>query len=331
MALAGAALRRLPRALLQSNMLHDERHDRRPGAGPGPVTAPYVPRRTPQSLDLEVRGLRHHFTRWDGGDPEPLFLLHGWMDAGETFQFLVDALPASRTCIAPDWRGFGRSAWPADGYWFPDYLADLEAMLEHFAPGAPVTLVGHSMGANIAMLYAGVRPERVRRVVCIEGFGMSRTSPGQAPARYRQWLQQVREPPEFARFPSLAAFAHLLARRNPRLTPDRAAFIAEAWAGRQADGSVQARADPAHKRVNPVLYRREEAEACWHEVVAPVLYVIAAQSDFMTRFGVDGQPEAMAQFIGRLEACVIDDASHMVHHEQPERLAQAIEAFLERS
>jgi pimeloyl-ACP methyl ester carboxylesterase len=187
------------------------------------------------------------------------------------------------------------------------------------------------MGANIAMLYAGVRPERVRRVVCIEGFGMSRTSADQAPARYRQWLQQVREPPEFARFPSMTAFAHLLARRNPRLTPDRAAFIAEAWAEPQSDGGVQARADPAHKRVNPVLYRREEAEACWSEVIAPVLYVIAAQSDFMTRFGVDGRPEVMARFIRRLEACVIDDASHMVHHERPVELAREIEAFLDRT
>ena len=186
---------------------------------------PYVPRRTPEALELQVRGLRHHVTRWAGTDPDPVFLLHGWMDTGDTFQFLVDALPECRTCIAPDWRGFGRSEWPADGYWFPDYYADLEALLDHFAPGNRVTLVGHSMGGNIATMYAGIRPERVRRVVCIEGFGLSRTRPEQAPARYREWLDQVLEPPKFARFPSVEAFAHLLARRNPRLTPERAAFI----------------------------------------------------------------------------------------------------------
>jgi pimeloyl-ACP methyl ester carboxylesterase len=291
---------------------------------------PYIPRRAPEASDLEIRGLRHHVTRWTGADPEPVFLLHGWADTGDTFQFLVDALPERRSCIAPDLRGFGRSEWPDEGYWFPDYFADLDALLDRLAPGTPVTLVGHSMGGNIATLYAGIRPERVRRVVCIEGFGLARTHPEQAPARYREWLAQLREPPAFARFPSLEAFTHLLVRRNPRLAPERAAFIAAAWTRGEADGSVTVRADPAHKRVNAVLYRREEAEACWREIVAPVLYVVAEQSDFLKRLGADGSPETMARFVRRLEPCVIADAGHMVHHEQPERLAGEIESFLER-
>ena len=295
------------------------------------MTEPYRPRRTPQAVDTTARGLRHHVTLWPGSEPEPVVLLHGWMDTGDTFQFLVDAMPDRYTFIAPDWRGFGRSEWPPDGYWFPDYYADLEALLDQFAPGRPVTLVGHSMGGNIATLYAGIRPERVHRVVCIEGFGLSRTQPGQAPGRYREWLDQVREPPQFARFPSLHAFAHLLARRNPRITADRAAFIAAAWTEPLEDGGVQVRSDPAHKRTNPVLYRREEAEACWREVVAPVLYVVAAQSDFLPRLGADGQPENMARLIRRLEPCVIQEASHMVHHERPEVLAQEIEAFFART
>jgi pimeloyl-ACP methyl ester carboxylesterase len=290
----------------------------------------YTALRAPVHEDIVLRGLRHHLTRWPGPDPEPLVLLHGWMDTGDTFQFLVDALAPRHDCVAPDLRGFGRSAWPDDGYWFPDYYADLEALLDVLSPGRPVTLVGHSMGGNIATLYAGIRPERVRRVVCIEGFGLPRTHPEQAPARYREWLRQLREPPVFANFPSPDALAHYLRRRNPRLTPERAAFVARAWTEPQADGSVRMRADPAHKRVNPVLYRREEAEACWREVAAPVLYVVAAESDFLPRLGTDGQPESMARLIRRLEPCVIDGASHMVHHEQPERLAREIEAFLDR-
>jgi pimeloyl-ACP methyl ester carboxylesterase len=292
---------------------------------------PYQPLRAPLHDSVVVRGLRQHVTRWSGEDPEPLFLLHGWMDTGATFQFLVDALSTRRTCIAFDWRGFGRSEWPADGYWFPDYYADLDALLEQFAPDEPVTLIGHSMGGNIATLYAGIRPERVRRAVCIEGFGLARTRPEQAPGRYREWLRQLREPPEFASFPTLESFARFLERRNPRLTPGRAAFIARAWTAPQPDGSVRVRADPAHKRINPVLYRREEAEACWREVAAPVLYVVAEQSDFLPRLGEDGQPASMARLIRRLEPCAIPDASHMVHHERPKQLAHAIEAFLERT
>jgi len=294
------------------------------------MTHAYVPRRAPECFDLELRGLRHHVTRWPGTDPEPVFLLHGWADTGDTFQFLVDELPAGRSFVAPDLRGFGRSEWPQEGYWFPDYFADLEALLDRLAPDRKVTLVGHSMGGNIATLYAGIRPERVHRVVCIEGFGLARTRPEQAPARYREWLGQLHEPPSFARFPSLEAFTHLLVRRNPRLGPERAAFIAASWTERQSDGSVTVRADPAHKRVNAVLYRREEAEAVWREITAPVLYVVAEQSDFLPRLGEDGRPENMARIIPRLEPCVIAAAGHMVHHEQPERLAREIEAFLQR-
>ena len=295
------------------------------------MTEAYVPRRCPEPFDLHVRGLRLHVTRWPGTGPEPLFLLHGWADTGDTFQFLVDALPGDLGFIAPDLRGFGRSERPAEGYWFPDYLADLEALLDQLAPEGRVTLVGHSMGGNIALLYAGIRPERLRRVVCIEGFGLARTRPQQAPARYREWLGQLRNPPAFARFPSFESFVHMLSRRNPRLPPERAAFIAEAWSERLPDGSVAMRADPAHKRVNAVLYHREEAEAVWREITAPVLYVIGEQSDFFSRLGDDGRPENMARIIPGLDPCVIPDAGHMVHHEQPERLAREIEAFLART
>ena len=287
----------------------------------------YAPRRKPVYEDLKVRGLRHHVTRWPGRDPEPIVLLHGFLDCGATFQFLADALDDRWTLVAPDWRGFGRSEWPLDGYWFPDYYADLDALLEILSPHAPVTLVGHSMGGNIATLYAGIRHERVRRVVCIEGFGLPRTTPDQAPGRVREWLRQLHEPLGFSSFPSFDEFARMLQRRNPRLTAARARFIAEAWATVAADGSVTVTADPVHKRVNPVLYRREEAEACWRQISAPVLYVIARASDFLPRLGADGSPEGMQRIIRDLRPRVIEDASHMVHHEQPEALARAIESF----
>lgn len=292
----------------------------------------YESRREPIHQQVTVRGLRQHVTRWPGRDGGSLVvLLHGWMDTGDTFQFLVDEMPDRHTFFAPDLRGFGRSEWPTDGYWFPDYFGDLDALLDLWSPDAPVALVGHSMGGNIATLYAGIRPERVSRVVCIEGFGLPRTDASQAPGRYREWLKQLREQPGVASFPSLEAFAHLLMRRNPRLAPDRARFIAQAWARPLDGGGVQVCGDPRHKRVNAVLYRREEAEACWREVVAPVLYVIAAQSEFLPRLGEDGRPDNMARIIRRLEPCVIDDASHMVHHERPVELARQIEAFLDRT
>jgi pimeloyl-ACP methyl ester carboxylesterase len=294
----------------------------------GPELTIYRPRRAPLQEQRAVRGLDHHLTRWPGSNPEPLVLLHGWMDAGASFQFLADALPATRSLVALDWRGFGATAWPDDGYWFPDYYADLDALLEQLSPDAPATLIGHSMGGNIAMMYAGIRPERVRAVVCIEGFGLPRTRPEQAPERYRTWLTQLGEAQAFARFPSHEAFAHFLSTRNHRLPPDRAAFIAHAWARSTPDGGVAMRADPRHKRVNPVLYRREEAEACWRAIAAPLLFIVAADTAAAARFGDDAAIERMRGFVPQLQAVTIDDASHMVHHEQPEALARVIEGFL---
>jgi hypothetical protein len=129
-----------------------------------------------ESLYVPVRGLRYHVRRWPGNAQRRMVLLHGWMDVSASFQFLVDALRADWEVLAPDWRGYGLTEWGrSDCYWFPDYLADLDALLDQVQPGAPVDLVGHSLGGNVACLYAGIRPARIRRLVNLEGFGMSVT------------------------------------------------------------------------------------------------------------------------------------------------------------
>ena len=127
----------------------------------------YQAQRPSRSEFVPLRHMRYHLRHW--GQPQagvaPLVLVHGWMDVSASFQFVVDALQAERWIIAPDWRGYGLTEGPpTDNYWFPDYLADLDALLDHYALGQSVDLVGHSMGGNVAMMYAGVRPERIRRL-----------------------------------------------------------------------------------------------------------------------------------------------------------------------
>ncbi len=295
------------------------------------MTGSYCPRRVPESLRRDIRGVSHHFTQWRGSpraDDPPLLLLHGFLDCGATFQFLADALAPARNLLAPDWRGFGESAWSPQGYWFPDYFADLEAILDAVAPGAPVDIVGHSMGGNVAMMYAGLRPERVRRLVSLEGFGLVTGAPERAPARYRDWLDQLREPAAASVFPSMAVFTDVLRKRNPRLPADRADFVARAWCEVLPDGRVRPRFDPAHKRVNPILYRREEAAACWAALRAPLLYVEGAESDFRSRLQGAADPDRMREWVPQLEPRVVPAAGHMVHHDQPAAVAGLIEEFL---
>jgi pimeloyl-ACP methyl ester carboxylesterase len=292
------------------------------------MNASYEPRRRPGIERLQLRGIGHQLTRWPGTDPQPLILLHGFLDAGASFQFLADALPDRWTLLAPDWRGFGGSDWQTGGYWFQDYFADLEALLDATCADRPATLIGHSMGANIATIYAGLRPARVARVISLEGFGLARTRPEQAADRLVRWLDQLRERHEVAAFPSFEAFATMLQRRNPRLRADRADWIARCWAESGADGRVRARFDPAHKRVNPILYRREESEAIWQRIAAPLLFVYGAESEFLARAHADADFERLAALIAGFELQRVEGAGHMLHHEQPEAIAAGIERFL---
>lgn len=283
-----------------------------------------------ESLFYEVRGLRYHVRHWPGDAARRVVLLHGWMDVSASFQFLVDALGDDWDVYAPDWRGYGLSDWgKSDCYWFPDYLADLDALLQHISPRAPVNLVGHSLGGNVACLYAGVRPARIRRLVNLEGFGMAATQPGQAPKRYARWLDELEEGTGFRPYADFAALAERMRKSNPRLTRERADFLARHWGRELPDGQVQLRGDPAHKIVYPVLYRYEEARACWREVTAPVLWVDAAESRGLERLGLDAAQYAERRASFRnLRYVTLSNAGHMLHHDQPQQVARLLEEFL---
>ena len=282
---------------------------------------------------IMVRGLNTHVRHWGNPDAPMLFMMHGWMDVSASFQFVVDCLEGDWHVIAPDWRGFGRTDNSgADSYWFLDYLGDLDAILSHYSPTEPVDLLGHSMGGNVVTIYAGVRPERVRRLINLEGFGMPTTSAEVAPARYAKWLEELRTPAQLRGYPTQAAVATRLQKTNPRLTDARAAYLSGQWAAPDDAGTWQILGDAAHKLSSPVLYRVEEVMACWKRIAAPVLWVEAAQTDVWRWMG----PKDAARIeIDRRIACIaqvrtamIDDAGHMLHHDQPEILARMIEGFL---
>ncbi|HEX7416547.1 MAG TPA: alpha/beta hydrolase [Steroidobacteraceae bacterium] len=286
----------------------------------------YVARRAPRHEAIDVRGLTYRVTRWGPPQAQPVVLLHGFLDSGETWQFLVDELPQSWAFAAPDWRGFGASEWASDGYWFPDYLADLEVLLDELAPGAPARVIGHSMGGNIASLYAGVRPSRLAWLVNLEGFGLRRTAATEAPGRLAQWLDQLRAPSAEPHYASVDALAQRLLARNPRLDAGRARFIARVWT-RPAGERRVLRHDPRHRLVNPVLYRREEAQACWRAATVPTLLLVGEHSESRRRLGEDGTDEALRANFPGAHVQQIPGVGHMMHHEDPQAIARAVAAF----
>jgi len=286
----------------------------------------YTPRRSPRHEQLSVRGLKHRLTWWGEPTDAPIVLLHGYLDCGDTWQFLVDCLPDTWSLVAPDWRGFGGSEWAPGGYWFPDYLADLEAMLDALVPREPASVIAHSMGANIALLYGGIRPQRLKWLVNLEGVGLRRTQPDEAPARYAEWLDELKQPLDGSHYRSAQQLADVLMKRNPRLTPDRAQFVARAWT-REAGNEVRLAFDPRHRFVNPVLYRREEAEACWSRVKIPVLFIAGESSSHQERRLSEFSDERMHALFRDLQIVTLPGLGHMMHHEDPQAVAAPIVNF----
>lgn len=307
------------------------------------VMSAYTPRRPARCEFVPVRTLRYHLRQW--GEPSaarpPLVLLHDWMDVGASWQFVVDAMARDRYVIAPDWRGFGKTAGGgADNFWVADYLADLDWLLDHVAGERPVDLVGHSLGGNVAMQYAGVRPARVRRLVNLEGFGLPATRPDEAPGRYARWIDELKRLHAGAlalhSYADAASVAQRLNKNNPRLAPDKAEWLAREWATPQVDAQGRTRwaiqGEAAHKVVSAQLFRADETLALYAAITAPVLCVEAADDSLRGRWqGRYSREEfhARLQSVRDVRIAEVPDAGHMLHHDQPERVARLIEDFVD--
>lgn len=258
-----------------------------------------------------------------------VFLLHGWCEVSASFQFVVEALQRSWRVIAPDWRGFGLSQWNDGHYWFPDYFADLDALLQHYSPEAPTRIVGHSMGAVVSSIYGGARPERVSALVNMEGIGLQVPTPEDMPGRLAQWMRQSEQDASFRTYPDRTAFAARLRRDNSRLSAARAEYLARHLARDVEDGVCWA-ADPCHLWLNPVRFQLAEAMACWRRIEAPVLFIHGADSAYI-REAFGHQPEDMARRLAcfaRHRVETLADCGHNLHHDQPEQVAALIEGFL---
>lgn len=281
---------------------------------------------------LTIRGLRYHVRHWGCDNAPKIFMLHGWMDVSASFQFVVDAMRQEWHVIAPDWRGFGLSDCNGtDAYWFADYIGDLDMIVDHYAADEQINLLGHSMGGNAACLYAGIRSSRIRRLINLEGFGLPAAHPAQAPARYAKWLDELREKPRMRIYGSQQEVEARLKKTNPRLSDERAAFLAAQWARPNAAGDWEILGDPAHMLSSPILYRLEEVLACWQAIIAPVLWVEADDTDALRWMGAkDAAREEIDRrisFIRHVTKANVHNAGHMLHHDQPELVAEIVEHF----
>jgi pimeloyl-ACP methyl ester carboxylesterase len=297
----------------------------------------YQPKKQARSEFVRIRNLDYHVLQWGNPAPghAPIVMVHGWMDVAASWQFVVDQLPGDPWVIAPDWRGYGLTkSPPADNYWFPDYLADLDFLVDHYSPDAPVNLVGHSLGGNVAMLYSGSRPARIRRLVNLEGFGLAVTKPSMAPKRYATWMDELkafhRGDMALKPYASADGVAKRLMKTNRRLSQDKADWLARHWAKPDEDGKWRILGDAAHKITNANVYRVDEALEIYKCISAPTL-AVEASDDSLTQWWQDRF--TLAEYHERLKSIPdcriarVEDAGHMLHHDRPEQVAKLISEF----
>jgi len=276
---------------------------------------------------IRVRELRYHIRRW--GDPAApkVFLLHGFLDVSATWQPVAEGLLPRYQVLSPDFRGFGHTEWPQDGYWFPDYVGDVDVIADHYSAGEPVSLVGHSMGAQVASLYAGLRPERVKKLVCLDGLFLPDMESKLATKRFRRWLDELKDLPQQKSYASFEDLAARIRKQHPDLPAERADFVARCWGREDGHGRIALCADPKHRLAGPGLYRAEESLAVWREITAPTLFVDAGLSQFRKAISPEETARRRACFRDH-RAVVVERGSHMLHFSAPAETARCIADFL---
>jgi len=281
----------------------------------------------PEKRLLTANRLTHNLLTWGNRGPVVL-LLHGFLEHAHAWDWVAPRLAAAGYSVfALDWRGHGDSEWIGAGgyYHFADYTADLAFVVREL--GGRAALVGHSMGGNAALVYAGTETERVTAVVTIEGIGPPGRDPGTAPDSFSEWLRDLqRIDHRQGRGVTLEEATRRLRQSFPAFSQEVARHMAE-FGTRENGGKRFWKFDPLHQTRSPQPYYVAQAQAFWRRIACPVLYVEGTASfaslplsDVAERLAVMGAGRA-----------VIKGAGHHPHLERPEELSQTILRFLTNS
>lgn len=291
----------------------------------------YVERIRPISEWHTINGLKIHVRHWSRVDKPKLLLLHGWMDASASFQFVVDALADDWDIYAMDWRGMGESEAISDGYYERAMmLSDLDKLVKIISPTEPLAILGHSLGGMLLSIYAGTRPEKVSACIIVEGFGMSDENETQQIDRMHHFFEALSKQDYFSRPKNKDNYIKKLRLDNPLLSMDKALYLAEFLLKKQQD-DLTLSANMRHRISQPYPFNLNFFKKFWHNIKCPLLWVqggFLAHNQYLN--GIKDSLEKRYQEMGEPERIIIDNSGHMIHWEQPQILADVIQSFLSK-
>jgi pimeloyl-ACP methyl ester carboxylesterase len=290
-----------------------------PHVSPGPTSRIFFSQR-----------LRLHYVDWANGKARPLVLVHGGRDHCRNWDWVAQELRGDWHIIAPDLRGHGDSQWSQDGtYMMAGYVYDL-AQLIHQLRLAPVTIIAHSLGGNIALRYAGLYPENVARLVAIEGLGpsppmLARRAATPFAERMRTWIEEQRS--LSGRLPRRYATIEDAFRRmqeeNRHLTPEQARHLTQHGVNQNEDGTYSWKFDNYVRSWPPYDMTTAETEALWARIICPTLLVYGRESRASNPLS-DGR----VMHFRHVEVASIEGAGHWVHHDRLGEFITLVRAFL---
>ena len=277
----------------------------------------------PESRFFQSQGLRLHYSDW-GNDAAPLMLLvHGGRDHGRSWDVIARALQPHYHVLAPDLRGHGDSEWTRGGsYSLTEYVYDLSRLVRSLA--RPATIIGHSMGGMVGLIYAGTFPDQVSALVVLDGVtvlpGAKRAPAHERLAKYVGQLDTLEERAP-RRYRTIDEAAAQMRAHNARLTPELAQHLATFGVRRNDDGTHSWKFDPYQRSMAPHRLSPDDHVSLWSRITCPTL-LLHAEESFLA------SPAGVADHFKQARTETIAAAGHWLHHEKPDAVLHAIRTFL---
>jgi pimeloyl-ACP methyl ester carboxylesterase len=299
-------------------------------SGPFDDRADILPAPSPTSHFFTSLRTRLHYIDWGNRSAPTLILVHGALDHARSWDWTARALARDYHVVVPDLRGHGDSAWSAEGaYLMADFVYDLAHLVEQFGRDK-VTLVGHSLGGSLVLRYAGLFPERVERLVAIEGLGLSpeslkEKSSRPAPDRWREWIEHRRASARRAprHYPTLEAAVARMRERNDHLSVEQALHLTAHGVNRNEDGSYGWKFDPYLRNLPPQDMTDNDLPDFWRRISCPILLCLGLDS-----WASNPIKDGRAAHFQDVRLVEFAEAGHWLHHDRFDAFLGELRAFL---